>query len=240
MKLAIIRRFKALFMRFNLHVLFEPFSGFWLNMLYLSKLSKWRKQTPCTGFNDFYLPKWTYDQRLKVYDYLVTKEQAGSQAVNYLEFGVCGGHSLKWWLENNQNPGSRFYGFDTFEGLPENWGHFKKGDMAAALDSLDISDTRCELVKGLFQDTIWGVLHRLDNSRRNIIHLDADLFSSTIFALSQLYSFLKDGDILIFDEFAVPKHEFLAFKIFTEAFYIKYELLAAGNNYLFVAVKIRK
>jgi hypothetical protein len=37
---------------------------------------------------------------------------------------------------------------------------------------------------------------------------DADLFSATLFSLSQLYRYLNDGDILLFDEFAVPKHEF--------------------------------
>jgi hypothetical protein len=70
--------------------------------------------------------------------------------------------------------------------------------------------------------------------------MDADIFSATIFSLSQLYRYLEDGDIILFDEFAVPTHEFMAFKIFTESFYIKYDVIAAANNYLFVAVKIKK
>ena len=56
--------------------------------------------------------------------------------------------------------------------------------------------------------------------------------------MSQLYRFLKPGDIILFDEFAVPRHEFLAFKIFTESFYVDYEVIGAANNYLFVAIKI--
>ena len=70
--------------------------------------------------------------------------------------------------------------------------------------------------------------------------MDADLFSATIFSLSQLYRFLNEGDIILFDEFAVPKHEFMAFKIFTESFYVDYEVIGAANNYLFLAVKIKK
>jgi hypothetical protein len=70
--------------------------------------------------------------------------------------------------------------------------------------------------------------------------MDADIFSATIFSLSQLYRFLNDGDIILFDEFAVPKHEFMAFKIFTEGFYVNYEVIGAANNYLFLAVKIKK
>ncbi len=60
-------------------------------------------------------------------------------------------------------------------------------------------------------------------TKPKIIHLDADLFSSTIFVLSQLYPYLKKGDIIFFDEFNVANHEFLAFKIFTESFYVKTE-----------------
>ncbi len=107
------------------------------------------------------------------------------------------------------------------------------------MDSLNINDRRASLNKGLFQDSLVPFLDQHDNRNRKLIHLDADLFSSTIFVLSQFYRFLKPSDILLFDEFAVPQHEFLAFKIFTESFYIKYEVIGAANNYLFVAVKIK-
>ena len=50
-------------------------------------------------------------------------------------------------------------------------------------------------------------------------------------SLSQLYPFLKAGDIIFFDEYNVPMHEFKAFKEFTENFYIKYKALTAVNNY---------
>ncbi len=68
-------------------------------------------------------------------------------------------------------------------------------------------------------------------SKPKIIHLDADLFSSTIFVLSQLYPYLKKGDIIFFDEFNVANHEFLAFKIFTESFYVKMRPVGAVNNF---------
>ncbi len=64
-----------------------------------------------------------------------------------------------------------------------------------------------------------------------MIHMDADLFSSTIFVLSQLYPFLMKGDIIFFDEFNVANHEFLAFKIFTESFYVKLRPVGAVNNF---------
>lgn len=227
-------------MKWKLHGLVEPFAGMMKNAVYMSNMSKWRSQTNVKGYNDWYQSKWDHNKRYNLYEALVATEQLDTSAIDYLEFGVSGGNSFKWWLEHNNNSESRFHGFDTFEGLPENWGHFDKGAMAVALESLNITDTRAHFYKGLFQDTLIPFLNEYKNERRKLIHMDADLFSSTIFTLSQLYRFLKEGDIILFDEFAVPKHEFAAFKIFTESFYVNYEVIGAANNYLFVAIKIKK
>ena len=217
----------------------SPFSSPLSNAVFMGEMSKWRKEHPVNGYNDFYQETWDYDRRYKLYEALDKQEGVFGQAIDYFEFGVAGGHSFRWWLEHNQNPGSRFFGFDTFEGLPEKWGPFVKGSMAASLESLNITDQRASFYKGLFQDTLIPFLENYKGENRKLIHLDADLFSSTIFTLSQLHRFLKPEDILLFDEFAVPKHEFLAFKIFTESFYVDYEVIGAANNYLFLAVKIK-
>jgi O-methyltransferase len=104
----------------------------------------------------------------------------------------------------------------------------------------DISDNRAKFIKGLFQDTLPGFLSEvnLNNGIRRIVHLDADLFSSTLFTLTSMAPHLKKGDILIFDEFNVPNHEFFAFKVFSESFYIRTKLIAAVNNYYQVAMMI--
>lgn len=69
--------------------------------------------------------------------------------------------------------------------------------------------------------------------------MDADLFSSTLYVLTSLAPFLKSGDIIIFDEFNVPNHEFLAFEAFINSYYFEYEVLGAVNNYYNLAVKIK-
>lgn len=226
-------------MRWKLHGIFEPFTGFFLNAYHMSKLSKWRSQTKVNGYNDWYQRKWDYNRRLKLYEEISRVENLDSSAIDYFEFGVSGGHSFKWWVDHNKHADSKFYGFDTFEGLPENFGPFGKGAMAATIESLNINDPRASFYKGLFQETLVPFLDNYQNKRRKLVHMDADIFSATIFSLSQLYRFLDDGDIILFDEFAVPKHEFMAFKIFTESFYINYEVIGAANNYLFLAVKIK-
>lgn len=238
-KLDVIRKTKSLFMKWNLHGLVQPVSGVLLNSYYMSALSTWRKQNPVTGYNDWYQGTWDYLRRYNLYDAIIKSEKLDVLPIDYFEFGVSGGQSFKWWLEHNKNPASNFYGFDTFEGLPEAFGPFQKGTMAVALEALDISDPRASFYKGLFQDSLIPFLDQYKSTRKKLVHLDADLFSATIFAMSQLYRFFNEGDILLFDEFAVPKHEFMAFKIFTESFYVNYEVIGAANNYLFVAIKIK-
>jgi hypothetical protein len=227
-------------MKWRLHVITEPFSGFMLNLLYMSKLSKWRRTINVKGYNDWYQGKWDYNRRFILYEEVCKQEQLNTVAIDYFEFGVSGGHSFRWWLEKNKEAGSKFFGFDTFEGLPEAFGAYDKGSMAAAADSLNITDSRASFHKGLFQDSLVPFLATYRSENKKLIHMDADLFSSTLFSLSQLYPFLKDGDVILFDEFAVPKHEFMAFKLFTESFYINYEVIGAANNYLFLAIKIKK
>lgn len=226
-------------MKWGLHDMVEPFSGGIKNGVFMSDLSRWRDENPVTGYNDFFQEEWDYERRYILYDAISNREGLWKEPIDYLEFGVAGGKSFNWWLDKNKHEGSRFFGFDTFEGLPEKWGGFEKGSMAHALDSLDIKDPRASLHKGLFQDSLLPFLEKYDNRNRKLIHLDADLFSSTLFTLTQLYRLFKPGDLLLFDEFAVPQHEFLAFKIFTESFYIKYEVIGAANNYLFVAIKLK-
>jgi O-methyltransferase len=239
-KLDIIRKAKSLFMKWRLHGLVEPFAGLLLNTYYMSKLSRWRRTTKVSGYNDWYQRKWDYNRREILYRNISKQELLENSPVDYFEFGVSGGHSFRWWLEHNKDSKSRFHGFDTFEGLPEDFGPFGKGSMAVALEALNITDSRASFYKGLFQDTLIPFLEKYNNGPRKLIHMDADIFSATLFSLSQLYRVLNDGDIIFFDEFAVPKHEFMAFKIFTESFYVKYEVIAAANNYLFLAIKIKK
>lgn len=237
-QLYFIRKTKALFIRFQLHRVFEPFSGLLLNLAYLSKISKWAHENRAIAFNDFYSSTWDYNKRFKLYEHL-HKNDGLAERITYLEFGVSQGHSFKWWANNNKNPESRFFGFDTFEGLPEDWGVFKAGAMSTNSALPDINDSRVTFVKGLFQDTFPPFLKSADLNNRLVIHLDADLYSSTLYVLTSVAPFLKSGDVLIFDEFSVPKHEFLAYTNFIQSYYLKFELIAAANNYFFTAFKLK-
>ncbi len=202
------------------------------------QLSKWISTNKVKGLNDFFSAKRDLNARYSLYANVIEQEQLTHTSIDYLEFGVYKGASFKYWVQNNHHPDSRFFGFDTFEGLPENWGGYAKGAFATPIPELN--DSRHSFVKGLFQQSLLPFIesYGLKNGKRKIIHLDADLYSSTLYVLTILAPYLKAGDIILFDEFNVPNHEFAAFQHFCKAYYLKYEVLAAVNNYYQIGVKI--
>ena len=236
MKLKIIRFLKITFIRLRLHVIFSWLNPFFKEMIWMSDLSKWANKHGKIPINDF-PSEWNYEKRFGLYRQIIVNESLDGP-VNYLEFGVAGGASFNWWMHQNTHPGSRFYGFDTFTGLPEDFGSYKKGTFASGNELPSITDSRGQFFQGLFQQTLPGFLKTFDNSNKLIIMLDADLYTATLFTLASLAPFLKKGDIILFDEFSVPTHEFKAFREFCDTYYLNPELIGAANNYYFTAFKV--
>jgi len=174
-----------------------------------------------------------------LYQSVIEHEALNQAPINYLEFGVYRGDSIRMWLSGISRPDSRFVGFDTFTGLPERWrpteqaGHFNANGAIP-----EIKDPRCSFEIGLFQDTLPAFTARTDLSRRLVVNLDADMFTSTLFVLTTLAPFLKPGDLIFFDEFSCPLDEFRAFEEFVRSFRVKYEAIAAVYGYTRVCIKI--
>ena len=121
--------------------------------------------------------------------------------ITYVEFGVFKGDSISYFSENNSDKDSIFIGLDSFEGLPEAWA----GNSVGFFTTLGVApqnlDQRTHFIKGFFNET-WEILHSKIISRTNlIVHFDADLYSSTLFALTKMDS-LHQKYIAIFDEFS--------------------------------------
>jgi hypothetical protein len=250
-RIRVIRKFKAWFIRLRLDVVVYPVAGYLIYLGQLAKLARWtRKQADRevqqeSGsrldfiFNDFYNPRVAHPARVELYEH-VRRSQSLSEAITYVEFGVGYGNSMRWWLANQQHPESAFYGFDTFTGLPDDFGTYAKGTFDVGGEIPDVGDDRCTFVKGLFQETLRPTLPLIDFTRRAVFHFDADLYSSTLYALATLHPHMKRGDLLFFDEFGTPTHEFQAFCDFVRAFGVEYRLLGAKNNYLQTAFVITR
>jgi O-methyltransferase len=133
--------------------------------------------------------------------------------IDYLEFGVHMGDSLRLWSTLNADPRSRFFGFDSFEGLPDHWrkgqqrGHF---DVGGTLPQID--DARITFVKGWFDATLPTFVQTFTPRNRLVLHLDADLYGSTMWPLMFLSPSIASGTLLMFDEFYDRQHEFKAYR----------------------------
>jgi hypothetical protein len=141
---------------------------------------------------------------------------------------------MRDWLQINRHQASRFFGFDTFEGLPENWkvftGVIPKSSYGAEGKIPEFDDTRVKFSKGLFQTTLPVFLEDFALQNRLIVNCDADLYSSTLYVLASLNHLIIPGSIVIFDEFSTME-EFRAFRDFTQSFRRDYKPLATAERF---------
>jgi hypothetical protein len=129
-----------------------------------------------------------------------------------LEFGVYRGATAK--ILSKLMPDKTIYGFDSFEGLPEDWhGKYKKGtfDLRGIVPELP---ENVVLVRGKFETTI-GPFLREHQEKVAFINFDADLYlsTSTILGVLSLWDRIVPGTVLYFDEFISKSYsdEFRAF-----------------------------
>ena len=233
----IFRYIKLTFTFLRLHIIFNWLSLAFLNGYYLTKFSLWVSKNKKIAYNDF-PSKYDYLKRYPFYKWVLEREGLSSLPVNYMEFGVANGTSFRWFLQQNNNEDSNFYGFDTFTGLPEDFGLYKKGYFNNQNAPPEVNDSRAKFYQGLFQQTLPGFVTKWNKEKRNILMLDADLYSATMYVLATLAPHLKKGDVIFFDEFSVPTQEFKAYQDFVKSFHLPMELIAAANNYYFVAFKV--
>jgi O-methyltransferase len=131
--------------------------------------------------------------------------------IAYLEFGVHNGASIKQWMLLDSEKNSRFFGFDSFEGLPENWNQEKgQGFFDVGGNIPKVDDPRVTFIKGWFDQTVPKFAKEFGSQHPLVLHLDADLYSSTMVVLMTLEPFIKPGTMLIFDEFYDREHEYKA------------------------------
>lgn len=151
----------------------------------------------------------------------------------YLEFGVYRGASFGWWMEHLEQERARFVGFDSFEGLPEDWtprhgkGHFAVDQPPA------LRDERGSFVVGWFEETL--PKFTVPEHDQLILNLDCDLYSASIFVLRRLEKHLVPGTLLYFDELNDRDHELRALREFLTETGLPVEVLGiakGGVNWL--------
>jgi len=173
-----------------------------------------------------------------MYDF-VHETLVQQEAIDYLEFGVFRGESIRYWTGLNKNKNSRFFGFDSFEGLPEDWrpekpkGHFDVGGSTPWID-----DERVKFIKGWFEDTIPPFARQFSVKNRLILHVDADLYGSAMLALVHLGPFMPKGTLIMFDEFYDREHEFKALMDFQKIYRRDFRIIAQVGSYAKICAEL--
>ena len=154
-----------------------------------------------------------------------------------LEFGVYQGRTLKVIAEARRH--QQVFGFDSFQGLPEDW---RSNIPAGTFATRQLPDVvGAELVVGWFSDTVADFLADHPDPVA-FLHLDADLYSSTATALEQVGPKLEAGSVIVFDEyFNYPgweQHEHRAWQEFVAKSGIMFQYVAYTCNNEQVAVVV--
>jgi O-methyltransferase len=222
----------TLFVR-DLVVPFIPDNARLQNFFALPRLRTWRK-----AHNELHP---VFSNAFALYDFLAERYLNG-QTFDYLEFGVYKGQSLKYWVEHTSNPFTRFFGFDTFTGMPDVW---VKLDIVLDMRTFDvqgkppaISDPRVHVIKGLFQETVGPFLAEFTPQQQLVLNLDADLYPSELFVLTKCDAILTPGTIIVFDDFFCVMHDFRALDDYCSAYKRTYEVLAATPGPKQVAIRM--
>jgi hypothetical protein len=128
------------------------------------------------------------------------------------EFGVYEGTTVNYIAQMTAKP---VFGFDSFEGLPEQWSHgLDKGHFA--VKKLPAVRANVVLVKGWFHESLPPFLER-NSGMAGFIHIDCDLYSSTKVVFDLLEPRLGPGTVIAFDEyFNYPQWEEGEYKAFNE------------------------
>lgn len=153
------------------------------------------------------------------------------------EFGVFSGGTLKAIAA--ALPGRDVYGFDSFQGLPEDW---RANIPAGAFRAAEVPEIDgATIVEGWFDETLPGFLARHPGPVA-FLHLDADLYSSTKTVLDLIGDRLEPGSIVVFDEyFNYPgweRHEHRAWREFVERKHVNFEYLCYTSNNEQLAVRV--
>jgi hypothetical protein len=126
------------------------------------------------------------------------KKFEGNSELLFLEFGVQTGTSINFFSSKLSNT---FFGFDTFEGMPEEWAgwNVEKGQFTMNGQFPKVN-SNVTLTKGLIQDTLPVFLDERKDKKIGFIHIDTDTYTPAKIVLQLCKSRLVPGSLILFDE----------------------------------------
>lgn len=154
------------------------------------------------------------------------------------EFGVRNGHSIN--LIARLYPNHEIVGFDSFEGIPDDWGDEPAGSYTVGGVLPKVLDN-VKLVHGWFDKTL-PVFEKTLTKPLALLNIDCDIYSSTKTIFDILGPHINMGTVIVFDEYINNKtwrdDEFKAFQEWVSDNNVEYEYLVVSFYTKQVAVKI--
>lgn len=161
------------------------------------------------------------------------KEEIAGLGGNILDLGVYKGGSTRNLARIF--PDRIIHGFDSFEGLPEDWSHARKGSFGDVKGILPNMPANVRLYKGWFDDTlpVWAKEH--GDETISLLRVDCNIYSSTKTIFRELGNLLRPGSWICFDEligyYGWQDHEYKAFMEFVDETGYRYEYISYGLTY---------
>jgi O-methyltransferase len=167
-------------------------------------------------------------------DWLISRNLLAG--TDFMEFGIFRGFNV-WFVQAycrlHHLPDMRYFGFDSFFGLPEitgvdRSGTFKEGEFSAYREDVEyylerygVDWSQTFLVEGFFSKTLIDeTVHQHRLRRCAFAVIDCDLYSSTVEVLNFLKPLLARTAVLYFDDWddfrSDEKGEALAFREFQQ------------------------
>lgn len=165
----------------------------------------------------------------------------------WLEFGVSTGRTIKE-IASTAPSQVQIYGFDCWEGLPEPWYEDENGKIRHPVGMyahpMPPVPPNVTLVSGLFEDTLPSFAKEHQDTPLALVHIDCDIYTSTVSIFKHLRSQFVSGTVIIFDELYGYKgweiNEYKAFNEFLEETGFKVEFIATHYADTQVGLKIYK
>lgn len=156
------------------------------------------------------------------------------------EFGVKSGKTINQLSLKPSLRKSHIYGFDSFEGIPEDWSGTKtlKGQLTNH-GKLPKVNKNVTLIKGWFKDSL-PIFLAAHKENFSLLHIDCDIYQSTKDIFDNIMERIVPGTIIIFDEFFNypnwKNHEFKAFQEFLSLSKRKVKYLCYAHTQVAISI----
>lgn len=160
-----------------------------------------------------------------------------------LEFGVFKGTSINFFSDLIARKGDTriFNGFDSFDGLQEDWsGHFRPAASYSLESLLPPVNSNVNLVKGMVQDTLLPFIEKNTVTEIAFLHVDTDTYTPCKYILENTVHLWRPGTIILFDELigypGWKDHEFKAWQELLAMRAIEFEYIGFADEQALVRI----